>query len=500
MIKILNTTQIRDLDQYTIEHEPIASIDLMERASREFVTWFVQRFDATKKIGIVCGTGNNGGDGLAIGRMLLDWGYPVKVWIVRGKVAESNDFKVNLQRLKAKTEISEITSEADQGLFAGCDVLIDAIFGSGLSRPTEGIYAQAIRCINKTDAIVVAVDMPSGLMADGPSTGDIVEADYTVTFQLPKLAMYLPESFKYTGEFRTVNIGLSKEKIRSSVTDYYQVTSKDCKKILRPRNKFDHKGTYGHALMVAGSFGKMGAAILSARAVLRAGAGLLTAHIPKCGYQIMQSSVPEAMASVDNGDITFSHVSDLEKFSTVGIGPGLGRAKETAEGLKKIFDQYRKPVVLDADALNLISADTKLRSLIPEGSILTPHPKEFERLVGKWANDFDRLIMQKQLSAELKSTILVKGAFTTIAEPNGILYFNNTGNPGMATGGTGDVLTGILTGLMAQFYSPVQAAILGAFLHGLAGDLAAENKGKDSLIASDLIDFLPQAFKSISGE
>lgn len=500
MIKILTTTQIRDLDQYTIGHEPISSIDLMERASREFVMWFVQRFDATKKIGIVCGTGNNGGDGLAIGRMLLDWGYRVKVWIVRGTVPESSDFKVNLQRLRTKAEISEITTEADQGLFTNCDVLIDAIFGSGLSRPADGIYAQAIRCINKTEAIVVSVDIPSGLLADAPSTGEIVEAEYTATFQLPKLALLLPGSFKYTGEFKILNIGLSREKIKSSQTDYFQITSKDCKRILRPRKKFDHKGTYGHALVVAGSFGKMGAAILASRAALRSGAGLVTAHVPKCGYQILQSSVPEAMASVDDGDNTFSHVDDLEKFSTLGIGPGLGQTRETSEGLKKIFEGYRKPVVLDADALNIIAADEKLRSMIPEGSILTPHPKEFERLAGKWSNDFEKLAMQKQLAVSLKSIIIVKGAFTTIAEPNGVVYFNATGNPGMATGGTGDVLTGILTGLMAQFYFPLQAAILGAFLHGLAGDLAAESKGKDSLIASDLIDFLPQAFKSISGE
>lgn len=500
MIKILSTSQIRDLDKYTIENEPISSIDLMERASREFVSWFVQRFDVSRKIGIVCGTGNNGGDGLAIARMLLDWRYPVSVWIVRGNVSESSDFKINLDRLRSKTEIFEIATGADQGLFKECDVLIDAIFGSGLSRPVEGIYAQAIRCINRTEAVVVSVDMPSGLQADTPSSGDVVEADYTVTFQLPKLSLFFPESFKYTGEFKVLNIGLSKEKIRSEQSNYFQVTAKDCRKILKPRKKFDHKGSYGHALIVAGSFGKMGAAVLSTRAALRSGAGLVSAHVPKCGYVILQSSVPEAMASVDHGETFFSSVDDLEKFSTIGIGPGLGQSGETVEGLKKIFETYRKPVVLDADALNIISTNQNLREMIPPGSLLTPHPREFERLVGEWTNDFDKVAKQKELASALQSTILLKGAFTTIAEPAGVVYFNPTGNPGMATGGTGDVLTGILTGLMAQFYSPVQAAILGTFLHGLAGDLAAVDKGKDSLIASDLIDFLPLAFKNICGE
>jgi NAD(P)H-hydrate epimerase len=500
MIKILNTKQLRELDQYTIEHEPIPSIDLMERASREFVNWFVQRFDATKKIGVVCGTGNNGGDGLAIARLLLGWGYPVKVWIVRGSVSETTDFKINLERLRSKTEIFEIISESDQGLFSECNVLIDSIFGSGLTRPTDGFYAQAIRCINKTEAVVVAVDIPSGLIADKQSSGDIVEAEYTITFQLPKLSFFLPQSFKFTGEFKVVDIGLSKSKLKESETDYYHITAKDCRKILKPRRKFDHKGTYGHALIVAGSLGKMGAAVLSTRAALRSGAGLVSAHIPKCGYCIMQVSVPEAMVTVDKEENHFSHAEDLEKISTIGIGPGLGKEHATAEGLKNIFQTFKKPVVIDADALNLIAEDEKIRSGIPEGSILTPHPKEFERLVGKWTDDFDRLEKLKHLSQELRCVIVLKGAFTTIAEPGGTIYFNSTGNPGMATGGTGDVLTGILSGLMAQFYSPVQAAILGAFLHGFGGDLAAVEMGKDSLIASDVIDYLPQAFKSLSGE
>jgi ADP-dependent NAD(P)H-hydrate dehydratase / NAD(P)H-hydrate epimerase len=500
MIKIFNRDQLRQLDQYTIENEPISSIDLMERASREFVTWFVQRFDATKKVGIVCGTGNNGGDGLAIGRMLLDWGYLVRIWIVRGSVPESNDFKVNLQRIKGKPEVYEIITKADQGLFNDRDILIDAIFGSGLSRKPEGIYAQAIRCINKTDAIIVSVDVPSGLNIDAHSEGDIVEADHTITFQLPKLSFFFPQSFRYTGEFTVVDIGLSKTKLLSEETKYFQVTAKTCRRILRPRKKFDHKGTFGHALMVAGSFGKIGAAVLASRSALRAGAGLVSIHVPKCGYQIIQTSVPEAMASVDPEERFFSNVDELEKYSTIGIGPGLGKEARTAEGLKKILSEFPKPVVLDADALNIVSEHSEIKDLIPPGSILTPHPKEFERLVGKWADDFERLEKLKQLAHEIQCVIVLKGAFTTIAEPAGNTYINTTGNPGMATGGTGDVLTGILTGLMAQFYSPLETAILGVFLHGLAGDLGAFDKGKNSLIASDLIDYLPKAFKNLSGD
>lgn len=498
MTPILTTSQTRELDAYTIANEPISSIDLMERASREFVSWVVQRVDVHKKVGVVCGTGNNGGDGLAIARLLSDWAYDVKVWIVKGPASSTDDFKKNLQRAAGRFDIAEITTEADQGLFTDRDVLIDAIFGSGLSRPPEGIYAQAIRCINKSEATVISVDVPSGLNADGPSSGEIVQADFTVTFQLPKLSFFLPQSFQYTGEFSVVDIGLSKTKIRSSETNYFLVDKKHVKHEIKPRKKFSHKGDFGHALLIAGSYGKMGAAVLSSRAVLRSGVGLLTVHVPKCGYEIIQTSVPEAMALVDSGEQHFTEASDLEKFSTIGVGPGLGQETQTAQGLKKIFQQYKNPMVLDADALNILAADSEMQKLIPAGSILTPHPKEFERLAGKWSNDFERLEKQKELSKRLQCVIVLKGAFTSIAEPEGRVYFNPTGNPGMASGGTGDVLTGILTGLMAQFYSPIQAAVVGTYLHGLAGDIAVNDKGKPSLIASDLVEFLPQAFRKIS--
>ncbi len=500
MLPVINTKQIRELDAHTIEHEPISSIDLMERASREFVHWFVQRVALTKRIGIVCGTGNNGGDGLAVARMLLEWGYNVRVWIVKGLVPQSEDFKVNLGRLKNKTEVFEIVTESDQGLFADRDVIVDAIFGSGLSRPVEGIYGQAIRCINASNARIIAIDIPSGLSADGPSGGEIVRANHTVTFQCPKLAFFFPQSFQYTGEFTSIDIGLNKQKFKSFETDHFLVTQQDIRKWLKPRQKFDHKGTYGHGLIVAGSFGKMGAAVLSSRAALRSGIGLLTVHVPKCGYEIMQTSVPEAMALVDTVESHFSQVGDLEKFSTIGIGPGLGKEPQSAAGLKNIFTAYRKPMVIDADALNMLAADRELLRLIPEGSILTPHPKEFERLAGTWKDDFERLEKVKALSRETKSVIVLKGAFTTIAEPGGKVYFNPTGNPGMASGGMGDVLTGILTGYLAQFYTPVEAAIIGVYLHGLAGDLAAIEMGKAGLIASDLVEFLPLSRKKVAEE
>lgn len=499
MIKILNSQQIKSLDEFTIQHEPVSSIDLMERACRGFTSWFTERFTALNKVGVVCGTGNNGGDGLGVARILIEWGYSVKVWIVRGGVSESSDFKINLERLQRKSsDIFEIFSESDRGLFAGCDILIDAVFGSGLSRPAEGIYAQVIRCMNETAATRIAIDIPSGLMADKPSSEPIVKADHTVTFQLPKLSFFLPECHPYTGEWTTVDIGLDRQFLKSVDASNYLFNQKSARKILKVRSKFDHKGDFGHGLIVAGSYGKIGAAVLSCRAALRSGIGLLTTHVPRCGYQIMQSSVPEAMVDIDAHETVFTNHPDLDRYTVIGVGPGLGKDSETVEAINSLFKQFRKPFVIDADALNILSEHPEMLKLVPAGSVLTPHPKEFERLVGKWSNDFERLEKQKRLAAQLVSVVALKGAYTSVAAPDGTIYFNSTGNPGMATGGTGDVLTGVITALIAQKYDAIDAARLGVYVHGLAGDMAATEKGMVSLIASDVIEYLPEAFRKIS--
>ncbi|MCK6616396.1 MAG: NAD(P)H-hydrate dehydratase [Cyclobacteriaceae bacterium] len=497
MIKILSADQIKALDAYTIAHEPIASIDLMERACRAFCSWFSQHIDDSKKIGIVCGTGNNGGDGLGIARLLCEWGYTVKVWIVRGSVTESDDFKKNLERLPKEVEVAQIASAPADNQFAGCNVLIDALFGSGLSRPVEGIYARVVETINQTEATRISVDIPSGLFADKPSSGIVFKAHHTVSFQLPKLAFFMPANHPFVGAWKTVDIGLSKEFINQAKTSNYLLSKKYLKKILKIRSTFDHKGVFGHALLIVGSYGKMGAAVLASLAALRSGTGLLTAHIPKQGYAILQSSVPEAMVSVDEDDASFTRVPELGAYNAVGVGPGIGTNTTVTKALVQLMEQYRRPMVLDADALNILSANPALQALIPEGSILTPHPGEFKRLVGEWKNDFDRLERQRKLAIDLKSVILVKGAYSSIATPSGEVFFNNTGNPGMAKGGSGDALTGMVTALLARGYSSVEAAQLGCWLHGLAGDLAMQEKGAEGLITSDLIEKIPDALKAV---
>lgn len=497
MIKILNAQQIKLLDANTIAQEPILSINLMERACHAFVSWFMEKFDTTYTIGIVCGTGNNGGDGLGIARLLSEWGYSVNVWIVRGSVKQTEDFKKNLSRITDKIETFEITTEADQGLFTNCSVIIDAIFGSGLSRPPEGIYAQAINCINKTKAICIAVDVPSGLMIDSHSVEPIVKADYTVTFQLPKLAFLLPENHAHVGKWHAVDIGLSKSFLKEVETNHFLITAKAVKKKLKQLSKFDHKGKNGKALLIAGSYGKMGACILAARGCIRSGVGLLTLLAPRSGNVIVQTAVPEAMTLSDNSETHFTGGIDLSGFDVIGIGPGIGTESQTSNAFKEVVELAR-PMVIDADGLNILAANPELLTRIPSGSILTPHPKEFERLAGSWKNDFERLEKQCQFSSKTQAIIILKGAHTSIATPDGKVYFNSSGNPGMAKGGSGDVLTGVLTGLLAQQYSALDAAILGVFAHGLAGDLAARDRGMHALIASDLIEFLPQAFKNLS--
>ena len=493
-MKILSVQQIRALDAYTIANTPIASIDLMERACRAFFSWFITRFDDRQRIGIVCGTGNNGGDGVGIARLLHAHGYDVRCWIIKSSMPLSPDFTVNLERAKEAGVILFEVTEPYADLFTDRDLVVDALLGSGLSRPAQGLYAWAIDEMNAAKAHRIAVDIPSGLMADEPSRGPVVKCDYTLTFQLPKLAFMLPSNAAYVGDWSVVNIGLDKSFIREADTHFYYTRNRYARKNIRRRNRFDHKGTHGHALLIAGSLGKTGAALMASRAALRSGVGLLTTHIPRCGNIILQTAVPEAMTSLDQHEEMVTSPPSLDAFSAVGIGPGIGRHADTVRAFEFVLRNARKPIVVDADGLNILAENKSLLTALPEGSILTPHLKEFERLAGSLPNDFARLDGLSALAGKLRCIIVLKGAFTAVADPEGHVFFNSTGNPGMATGGTGDVLTGIVTGLLAQHYAPLDAARLGVYLHGLAGDLAVMDKGPHALIATDLIEYLPDAY------
>jgi NAD(P)H-hydrate epimerase len=494
-MKILSSKQIREADQYTIEHEPIASIDLMERAATSCFKWIVQHFNIDNSFKIFCGTGNNGGDGLAIARMLSGSGYHVAIYIIHSCGNASEDFKVNETRLRnlEKTNIIDIASIKEIPEISQNDVVIDALFGTGLNKPVKGITADAIKSINQSGVKVISIDIPSGLFADqssNVSSNQVVKSTYTLSFQVYKLAFFFAENAEYVGEVIILPIGLNEKFISSCQSNFELLEEKHIQRILKKRNPFSHKGNYGHAAIVAGSFGKMGAAVLAAKACLRTGAGLLTAHIPECGYEIMQTSVPEAMVSTDD-------FSDLPDYDALGIGPGLGVLFKSGVGLKHIIKKFRKPIVFDADAINGLSENKEWMDFVPVESIFTPHPKEFERLVGKSNDHFERNKMQIEFSKRYNVFVILKGKYTCITCPDGMCYFNPTGNPGMAKGGSGDALTGMLTGLLAQGYSSKETCIAGVYLHGLAGDIAVKETGEFSLLASDIIENIGKAFSSV---
>ncbi len=498
-MKILDVSKIREADSFTIQNEPIASIDLMERAGYNCSKWIIKKLKKEQQVFIFVGPGNNGGDGLVIGRLLSKKAYQVHIVLVHFTETYSDDFKTNLKRIHKLKDIDfvDVKDAKDLPKIDSQSLIIDSIFGSGLSRAVEGLAAEAIKHINNSSAIVVAIDIPSGLFADTLSNskeGEIIQADYSLSLELPKYSFMFPENEFFVGELIIIPIGLHSGFINTASEKALLIDRYEARTLLQTRTKFSHKGTYGHALLIAGSYGKMGAAVLAARSALRSGLGLLSTHVPKQGVNILQTAVPESMLSIDENEEYFSQLPDLKNYNTIGIGPGLGTNKQSQNSLKLLIQEFQGPMVLDADALNILSENRTWLSFMRPGNIFTPHPKEFERLAGKSDNSFERV--QKQLDFAVKNQVylVLKGAYTSIATPQGKLFFNASGNAGMATAGSGDVLTGIILGLLAQSYPPLEATLLGVYIHGLAGDKAATKKGMQALIAGDIVDYLGKAF------
>lgn len=479
MLPLLTAKQIREADAYTIANEPISPIDLMERASRAFVGWFVNHFpDKSQAITIYCGTGNNGGDGLAIARMLYDHKYfDLDIRIARYSEKSTDDFNTNLSRLNQMgLSVRELKPGAEIPP-DNSEIIIDALLGSGLNKPLSGDYSDLAAYINGLDKTVVAVDAPTGFFTDGEVdvSSPVIKADLVITFQQPKINFLLPESGPFIKCWEAVNIGINAGFMQSLNSPYLFVEERDIKTMLKPRHHFSNKGTYGHALIVAGQTKTMGAALLSPSACVYAGAGLTTACIPESGLTALNTFMPEIMAVVRKGD----ELPEIEwgQFSTIAVGPGLGKDKSALALLNDIFANYKKPIVIDADALNLLAGNPDLWKKVPKGSILTPHMKEFDRLFGKHANWWQRLQSSKEMAVQHQMYIVLKNDHTMIATPEGKVYFNSTSNPAMATGGMGDVLTGIITSLLAQKYTAEEACLIGVYIHGKAGDeLALPNR------------------------
>jgi ADP-dependent NAD(P)H-hydrate dehydratase / NAD(P)H-hydrate epimerase len=508
-MKILSTEQLRELDLFTIEQEPIQSIDLMERAARACVRRLVKLVDVDHEIIIVCGKGNNGGDGLAIARLLNEQGIYAEALLIEYTKTFSEDARSNYSKLKEQfperiTQIHSLDALKHKTQKSGFDrevLLVDAILGSGTNKPIEGFLEEVVQYLNHHFNKIVSIDLPSGLYADKSSSENksIIHSSLTLTFQFPKLAFLFSENKNYVPEFEILDIGLHAKGIATTSSNFYYTTKEEITSLLKPRSKFSHKGTYGHALLLAGSKGKSGAAIISAKACLRSGAGLLTLHSNKDTLTALLNNLPEAMSSEDPNRDYISEIEKPELYDAIGFGPGVGLMEETQTALKKILQYYTGKLIIDADGLNILAENKTWLNFLQPGTILTPHPKEFERLTEKPADDFERLKAAKHFSLKYNCILILKGAHSAICMPDGNVFFNSSGNPSLAKGGSGDGLTGIILGLLARGYNAPQSALLGTFIHGFAADLCVHKKSMESLLISDVIEMLPRAFTKLEG-
>lgn len=501
VMKIFQTEQIKRIDALTSQYESIASYHLMERASRAFFEELLRRVDDSVTFCVVAGSGNNGGDALVVARLLKMIGRNVIVYLVNPKNALSVDCSTAYENLISRFPDCVVTVTSVEQISIDADCVIDGLFGSGLNRPLSGLYKSIVEKINDSNKFVVSIDLPSGLFGEDNSENDreaIVKSSLTLTFQFPKLSFLLPDNEIFLGEWKVLDIQLHPRAMQEIDSSFFMTDECVARSLLKVRGRFSHKGTYGHALLVAGSKGMTGAAVLAAKSALRSGCGLLSVRVPDSCREILQITVPEAIVNPDPSNEFFSAVPDLSKYNAVGIGPGLGLSDETRITLKSLLEALdNKPFVMDADALNILGMDPSLWTTLPENAILTPHPKEFERISGRKTVGYERWMAQLDLSVKHKVVIVLKGAYTSVSLPDGTLHFNTTGNAGMATAGSGDTLTGIILSLLAQGYDAADAARLGVWLHGRAGDLALCEQSEESLLASDITACLGKAFSTL---
>lgn len=502
-MKILTHNQFKEADAYTIANEPIASIDLMERAAQRLTEAIISRWDRSHRMVVFAGPGNNGGDALAVARMLFLKNYDVEVFLFNVTGTLSEECVANIQRLKEVGfgKHNEISNQFTPPQLSAQDVVIDGLFGVGLNKALSGGFAAVVKYINASPSKVVSIDVPSGLMCEDNTHNirqNIIRATLTLTIQYPKLAFFFAENEEIIGEVEVIDIQLKDDYLKQADTPYFITEGREMRSIIKPRKRFAHKGNFGHALLIAGSYGMAGAAILSAKACLKSGVGLLTVHSPIKNIPLLQTAVPEAIVQSDLHEEFFVEPTDLDNFQAVGIGPGIGQEEDTALAMLDQVKTCYLPLVLDADALNNFSTHRTWLNRIPKRSILTPHVKELERIIGKCTDSFERLTKAKELASYLQCFIIIKGAWSIVVTPEGNCYINPTGNPGMATAGSGDVLTGIITSLLAQGYGREDACRLAVYVHGMAGDIAAERMGEISMTAQDIIDALPEAWKKLS--
>lgn len=497
-MKILSVEQLYEADKISVEKQNISSTELMERAGKEIFGWVDDRLKGSPiPIHIFCGIGDNGGDGLVVGRLLIEAGYEVNVYVVNCSDKRSPNFLINYDRIKNVTKNWPILmkSEEDFPVINSEDIIIDAIFGMGLNRCPDGWVKNLINFLNESEAFKIAIDIPSGLFANKALTDKeaVLKVDHTLTFQIPKLAFFLPDTATYVSNFDVLDIGLDEDFIGDAEPLAQLISRSEARNFYIPREKFGYKGTYGHALIVAGSYGKIGAAVLSTLAAFRIGAGMVTTFVPKCGYNILQTAIPEAMVITDKEEQFISDITSDFKPNAIGIGMGIGKNAASVEALRDLFKKQKATLVIDADALNNIAENKELLKLLPKKSILTPHPGELKRLIGPWKDDYEKLEKVKKFSKKHDVVMVVKGAYT-ITVYDGKMYINTSGNPGMGTAGSGDALSGVITGLLCQGYDALRASVFGVYMHGLAGDRAADELGYEAVMAGDIVEHISDAY------
>ena len=526
-MKVVTAAEMRQIDQDTIEEIGIPGIVLMETAGSAIVRAIEQHYPTYQRIGILVGKGNNGGDGLVIARQLVHAGRDAHLFLVSPPDSFTGEAQINLQIAKnLGLHIEEILTDAALGseffkqrstslnLITSCELLVDAIFGTGLRGTVSGSIATVIDSINSLPTPVLSVDLPSGLDADkGHPLGTCVKADRTVTIGLPKRGLLVHPGAELAGKLEVVDIGFPEQVVDAQNIKVNWTTTAQVSQWMPPRPTASHKGTYGRVLVVAGSTGMTGAAALASEAALRAGAGLVTLATPKHLNPILEGLLPEVMTlplpETDAGSLSVSATSAILEFSkktksVLAIGPGLSQHQDTVALVHQVVRENREQglnlrMVVDADGLNAVAQAPEMISLFDREAVLTPHPGEMSRLTNTSVPSLeaDRIRTAQQFASEHNLTLVFKGAPTVTGLPNGDVWINSTGNPGMATGGMGDVLTGIIAGLMAQGHSSETAAVLGVYIHGLAGDIAAEALGMHGLIASDVLKAVPRAISSL---
>lgn len=494
-MKIFTGGQIKEADTYTIKNEPISSLELMERASETIAQAICAKIEEGDNLLFFIGKGNNGGDGLAVARMLANAGFDCSVIMLYAAEELSDDNKYNFERLPETVKVI-----ADKEIvISDQTIIIDAILGSGMKGELKPEVKEIISAINSSGCKVISIDLPSGMKTEfGNDPEQIVKADITLTLEFPKLAMLLPEAGNNCGEIEILPIELHPEFIDKTDTQYNYITPEVISWIKKDkRSKFSHKGDYGHALLVCGSRGMIGAAILTASGASRSGCGLITMHCPEADSSAVYASAPSVMLSLERSNHFSTLSRNLEKYDVCGVGPGIGQDELTVTAFERLLRAWEKPMVIDADALNILAEHPELQKIVPHNSVLTPHPGELKRLIGGWHNEEDKIVKVVALAKNLNSTIVVKGAHSIVCFADGDIYFNSTGTPGMAKGGSGDVLTGFISGLIARGYLPHEAAILGVYAHGVAGQKAAEYYGEEGMNSSDIPDFLAEALVEI---